>query len=267
MNHKVITGRFPPIDNTINHIKADGNKLDYVISETGSAIGNADVTFSGAFGAALWAVDFHLYAMTRGVKRISNTMRPEATHAYWIPSNPFPKMAPKDQKTKGPSVHGMFPSAPFIADFVGTQGKVVEVPVPGSPETFSAYAMYDVNSGALKRVALVNLVEWNPSMPRHRGHATISLDFGDGFEEATEDGLQPASVHRMHADNGAAAKGFDLGGFHDNVTWAGEQWTFKVDTGRGHFPHGKENEPVTINDDGKATVTVPDSEAVIVSFR
>lgn len=262
MNHKAITARFPPIDKTIEHIKQNGNKVDYVISETGSAIGNADVSFSGSFGAALWAVDFHLYAMTRGVKRVSNTMRPEATHAYWIPVDPyappFAEKNPKNQKTTGPAVQGMFPSAPFIADFVGTQGKVVEISVPGSPEHFSAYALYDEKTGSVKRVALVNLVVWSPSIGKERGNAHITLTSGQGFKAAT--------VRRMHSDNGAAGKGFDLGDSpHDNVTWAGEQWTYKVDQGQGHFPHGKEDEDATIKD-GKVTVKVPDSEAIIVSF-
>jgi hypothetical protein len=72
MNHTAITARFPIIDKDIKYIQDNHNSLAYIISETGSAIGAPHVNFSASFGAALWAVDFHLVAMSRGVKRIKH---------------------------------------------------------------------------------------------------------------------------------------------------------------------------------------------------
>lgn len=249
MNHKTIADRFPPIDTAIKYIQENEKSLDFVISETGSIIGGEPIVKSGGFGAALWAVDFHLTAMTRGVKRISNTQRPEATHAFWVPDRSGKKNSP------GPAVHGIFPSAAFIADFVGKgDGKAVEIQVAGSPQYFSAYAMYA--SGKLRRVALVNLKQWYPDSKEDRGHAAVTLDVGASGK---------ATVQRMHADRGSVAMGFDLGGSDDNATWAGEQWSYKIDQGKGHFSHGKEHEEAKV-EKGALEVKVPDSEAIIVSF-
>ena len=62
------------------------------------------------------------------------------------------------------------------------------------------------------------------------------------------------------------ALGYDIGGSDANVTWAGEQWSYKIDNGKGHFPHGKQEETVQVKK-GVAEVKVPDSEAVIVWIR
>lgn len=255
MNHTAITSRFPPIDKSIKYINNNYNNLAYVISETGSAIGAQPVDFSASFGAALWAVDFHLLAMSRGVKRISNTMRPEATHSYWIPDNSG------GSKTKGPAVHGIFASAPFIADFVGNGsiGKVVEIEIPGKPDLLSGYALYDQDTKAIERLALVNLKEWYPGLSPKRGNATVSLDVGDSIESVT--------IRRLHAQNGAAAMGLDLGGADDNVTWAGEQWTYTIDRGMGHIPTGHAIRETVKVENGQVVVVVPDSEAVIVTFN
>lgn len=252
MSHKAITGRFGPLDEAVKYISDNEKKLSYVISETGSAIGGENVEFAGSFAAALWAVDFHLYAMTRGVQRISNTMRPEATHAFWIPDDSAPG--------KNASVQGLFPAAPFIADFVGKDSatSVAEIKVDGTPDHFTAYAAYNKGSGAIKRVALVNLVEWSHKSEGNRGNTTVTLDIK---------GAKPSTVQRLHAENGAGALGFDHNqNPHDNITWAGEQWSVSLDSGKGHFSHGKEHEIVKMVG-GKPTVYVPDSEAVIVSFK
>ncbi|KAJ6104680.1 hypothetical protein N7523_011000 [Penicillium sp. IBT 18751x] len=53
-----------------------------VLSKVGSAIGGSPVSFGDGYGAAIWAIDFHLASMTRGVKRMCNTMGPDSTHSF-----------------------------------------------------------------------------------------------------------------------------------------------------------------------------------------
>ena len=255
MNHAAITGHFPVITQGVEYVEAHDKEMAYVISEAGSSTGALPVYFAGGFGAALWAVDFHLYAMTRGVKRISNTMRPEATHGFWVPDDSGKPL------TLGPAAHGIFPSAAFVADFIGKNsvGKVAVVDVPGNPDYFSAYAMYDGQTGNVTRVALVNLNAWNSTSGVDRGNATITLYVGDELKSGT--------VERLHAKNGATAVGFVLGGVDNNVTWAGTQWTYKVDQGKGHQPHAVKEETIPVSKAGKMEVIVPNSEAVIVTLR
>ncbi|KAJ6091652.1 hypothetical protein N7467_003621 [Penicillium canescens] len=254
MNHHAIAERFPKMRRGIEYIhKADSN-IGFVISELGCALGGPPISFAGAFGAALWAVDFHLTAMARGVKRVSNTMRPEATHSFWVPNDIGPQ-------TSGPSVQGVFPSAAFITDFVGkgdSLGKVIEIDVPGTPQFFSAFAMYNLQSGKLARVALVNLKQWDHNSKDDRGSAEVILN--------VDAGVGSLHARRLHAEKGTSAMGFDLGGHGDNVTWAGEQWSHTVDGGKGHFVDGSMvQEKVTV-ENGHGTVSVLDSEAIIVYF-
>jgi hypothetical protein len=181
-------------------------------------------------------------------------MRPEATHSFWVPNDMGPQ-------TSGPSVQGVFPSAAFITDFVGkgdSLGKVIEIDVSGTPQFFSAFAMYNLQSGKLARVALVNLKQWDHNSKDDRGSAEVILN--------VDAGVGSLHARRLHAEKGTSAMGFDLGGHEDNVTWAGEQWSHTVDGGKGHFVDGSMvQEEVTV-ENGHGTVSVLDSEAITVYF-
>ncbi|KAI9924217.1 hypothetical protein MW887_007167 [Aspergillus wentii] len=250
MNHSYILEHLAPYEQAMSDIK--NQDVPFVLSEVGSVLGGAPIKFSGGFGAAMWAVDMHLAAMARGIQRVTNTERPEAAHAFWVPDTTGPP-------TKRPVVQGVFPAAPFIADFVGKDGKVVEIPLKGGNELFTAYAMYNQQTSKVDKVALINLKQWDESSKAHRGSATITLNVGNDVKSAI--------VQRMKSRKGSSAVGFDLGGAGENVTWAGEQWTYAVDQGKGHFIDGhKVEEQVKVNN-GKVVVHVPDTEAVIVFFN
>lgn len=254
MNHTAILKHLAPYETAMKSVHGHRPNISFVLSEVGSVIGGAPTNFSGGFGAAIWAADFHLAAMARGIKRVSNTQRPEATHAYWIPDDSGPK-------TGRPVVQGIFPAAAYVADFVGkgdSLGKVAEMEVHQGNGLFTAYAMYGHQSKMIERVALVNLKQWDASSKTPRGTTTVTLN--------VDNTVKSAVVKRLHADQGWSAVGFDLGGAQQNVTWAGEQWTYAIDHGMGHFPSGGlQQESTAVN--GTVTVTVPDTEAVIVFFQ
>ncbi|KAJ5091704.1 hypothetical protein NUU61_006574 [Penicillium alfredii] len=252
MNHTAITERFPPLNKSIADIKKTDPKIDFVLSETAGVMGGRPIKYAGGFGSAMWAVDFHLTAMAAGVKRVSNTMRPEAAHAFWVSDSSAPK-------TRRPMVQGVFPSAPFIADFVGKddQGKVIELPT--GHELFTAYAKYDVHTGKLARIALINLKRWDPTSPEKRGAASVTLDVGDRNAENVR-------MERMESGQGSAGLGLDYGGPTHNVTWAGEQWSHKVDKGKGHYVLGGRVQEIVHVNHGKAEVLIPDTEAAIIYF-
>jgi hypothetical protein len=254
MNHTAILKHLAPYEEAMKFVHKHNTNISFVLSEVGSVIGGGPMNFSGAFGAAIWAADFHLAAMSRGIKRVSNTQRPEATHAFWIPDDSGPK-------TGQPVVQGIFPAAAYITDFVGkgdTLGKVVEMDVHQGNGLFTAYAMYGHLSERIDRVALVNLKQWDMSSKTPRGNTTVTLN--------VDTAVKSAVIQRLHADQGWSAVGFDLGGAQQNVTWAGEQWTYAIDQGLGHFPSGiTQQESVAVN--GTVKVTVPDTEAVVVFFQ
>ncbi|KAK6843624.1 hypothetical protein PG987_004484 [Apiospora arundinis] len=119
--------------------------------------------------------------------------------------------------------------------------------------------MYDTRqNGKLERVALVNLRLYN-------GTQTPSDKRGvETFRVPVPQGVKSVKVRRLHADRGAAAMGYDFGGREHNVTWAGQQWSYSIDQGKGH---GKVVEDEVKVQNGVAAVQVPDSEAVIVFVK
>ena len=251
MNHSAITDRFSGYEKSIDYIKRQYPGVQYVLSETGAAIGtpNPPTNFCDGFGSALWSVDFNLAAMVRRVDRLADSGRPAAAHSSWVPDD--------SSKNQGPTVRAPFAVDPMMADFVGkTSHKVVEVAISGTPDLMSAYAGYATQSGNLDRIALVNMHSWSASDKSSRPVRQIRIPLPSS--------VKSVKVQRLHADHGAGALGFDLGGAGANVTWAGEQWTYKVDKGAGHFPSGKTEEDTVSVVNGVAQVPMPDSEAAIV---
>ena len=194
-------------------------------------------------------MDFNLAAMVRRVDRLADSGRPAAQHSSWVPDN--------SSQNEGPSVRAPFAVDPMMADFVGkTPHSITELSISGNPDVMSAYAGYDSKTGKLDRVALVNMHLWENGQNTPRPVRTMNLEIGNQ--------AQVVRVQRLHADHGAKALGYDLGGPHANVTWAGEQWTYKLDRGEGHFVTGQVQEESVQVKNGVAAIPVPDSEAVIV---
>lgn len=146
----------------------------------------------------------------------------------------------------------MFYALPFTADFVSNSGatqSVVEQDLKS--DYFTAYAMY--SGGTLARVALVNLRMWRKS----DGTARPSETFPVKVPASTTS----VRVRRLHADAGAEASGSDVDSSQP-ITYAGEEWSYAADDGKGHSV-GAVDETVAVSN-GVANIVVPDSEAVIV---
>ena len=253
MSHTVIKSRLNSYQAAIDYVEKNDPKVAFILSEVGSTLNTVPIDFAGGFGAAMWAVDFHLSAMCRGIKRVANTQRPEAAHAFWISDDTGPV-------TKRPIVQGIFPAAAFITDFVGSKslGQVSEISLSDKGR-FTAYAMYGIDSDRVERVALVNLKEWNEDSGSSRGSKTVTLKVDDDVSSAT--------VRRMHADRGSLAVGYDWGGSDNNVSYAGEQWSYAIDLGKGHYTDGSMVEESIVLSNGKFEVIVPDTEAVLVFLK
>jgi hypothetical protein len=253
MSHADIVSHLQPYLKVVDWIKKKQKPYPLVLSEVGSAIGGSPVSFGGGFGAAIWAVDFHLASMTRGVQRICNTMGPDSTHSFWLPTE-------TGHQTTGPAVQGIFPSAAFIVDFVGKNDTLGTVSnLTSNARYLSAYAAYGLDSNKPMRIALINLREWHesdtPAVSTPRGFYNVTLSVSDSAKSVT--------VKRMQSEKGSLARGFDQGGHGENVTWAGEQWSYKVDNGKGHFVSGPQEESMDV-DQGRVHIFVHDTEAVIV---
>ncbi|KAH8892826.1 hypothetical protein GQ53DRAFT_822338 [Thozetella sp. PMI_491] len=249
LNHTAIANRLGKYQKNIDASR--NAKLPFVISEGAaclSAAGNAKV-FCGGFAFTLWAVDSNLAAMTAGVSRIANMVgRPAAARTFWVPND-------SATDNPGPQVRAPFPATMFLNDFVGKDNLSAIVSVETNRQLLSAYGMYNDATQKLERMALLNLHVYNGTKGNTRGVIEFEVAVGN---------VASVRVQRLHANLGIAAMGFDYGGPAHNVSWAGEQWSYSVDKGNGHFTSGKVQEQVVAVSGGTAVISIPDSEAVIV---
>lgn len=252
MNHTAVTTHFDELVSQIQYLRANNPEVRFVLSETGSGTSSI-IEIQAGFGAALWCVDFQLYSLTQGVSRVDATHRPAALHSYWVPDDSVPTINP------GPQVRGVWYALPFVADFIGRNpGKVAALDL-GS-DTLTAYAIYDASKNTVSKVAVINLQVWvEDGSTGTRGEQTLSIPvppWTRSFE-----------VRRLKSTAGAQAMGYDYAGPSQNITWAGEQWSYKLDEGKGHLVSGiptVESYSVT---NGNAVVHVSDTEAVLVTFQ
>lgn len=253
MSPDAIATRLDKYTASINAAKSAG--FSYFINEDAAMLSAPTTEFSDGYGYTLWAAEFQLACMARGVSRVSNLAgRPSAKRVFWVPDNSaYPR-------NPGPHVRAPFAAAPYAADFRGSEANigVVKVPLGPNVKLLSAYAAYEGTQ--LKRVALLNLRVWRPAISEER--PKTNFKFSVPFQSGT------VTVRRLRADRGVAAMGYDwcksqINGCADghNVTWAGEQWTKLIDNGVGH---GGGVEKVINVVNGEVVVNVPDSEAVIV---
>jgi hypothetical protein len=250
MNHTAITSLFSSFASQIEYLQANDTDVQFVLSETGSGT-QSSIEIQAGFGAALWCIDFQLYSLTKGVSRVDATHRPAALHSYWVPDDSAGDTNP------GPQVRGVWYALPFIADFIGHHpGKVIEVDL-GS-DVLTAYAMYDASTKRLSKVALINLRTWVEGESNDRGSENVSIPISSGNSTYR--------VQRLVSTAGAQAMGFDYGGPTENITWAGEQWSYSIGQGKGHLVTGVPTGETHIVTNGEVKIEVSDSEAVLVTF-
>ncbi|KAK5174300.1 uncharacterized protein LTR77_001380 [Saxophila tyrrhenica] len=260
MSHHAIVSKFNNgYGAGLQYIQANDPAVSYIISESGSSLIGPPLEFQDAFGAALWVVDFELYAMSQGVKRVDQTGRPAASHSLWVPDTSANDPSNGNQQNIGPQVRGPYYGLPMVADFMGTSsGRVVELL---GEDLATAYAIYDPSSGALSKVALVNLKFWSADVGGTRGSMT--------FDIPVNSSVSSVKVQRLRTAAGAHALGYDNQGKCGNggmITWAGETWSYKLDNGNGSPVDGVNASETVDVCDGVASVELPDSEAAIVFF-
>lgn len=239
-----------PHRENIAFLRAKHPNVPYILSETGPQLSGADVTkYLNTLAYTLYCVDFMLYSMSVGVARVDGTQRPANTHSYWVPASGRLTQNP------GNEVRAPYYAWPYIADFLGntkaTTG-VVELAVGAEKDQRSAYAVYEDDK--LVRIALLNMKPWEAESKEKRGSTTFEIN-----------GINQKNIRVAHltAKDGVSAGGFDYNG--KNITWAGEQWAYKIDRGHGHRVRGGWI-PLDTTCSGKICVEVSDSEAVMLDF-
>ncbi|KZP27312.1 glycoside hydrolase family 79 protein [Athelia psychrophila] len=218
--------------------------LDYVLGETNSYSCHGAPGVSNTAGAALWALDYLLYAPQIGISRVFfhegigykyNLIQPVALNRSILDGSALAKpLAPHFQPA--------YYAAIIAAEAIGKTGstKAVELTI-GSP-TIAGYAFYE--SGTLARVLLINSKAYLSTTTTSRGSVHVSLDFtGSG---TTPRVMEMKKLIIGHADDTAG------------LTWGGQ--TYETSTG---LVSGSESALVTLVASG---VNISDTEAILLQF-
>ena len=133
-------------------------------------------------------------------------------------------------------------------DFVGGSTSLQVSHIDLADAHLSAYAGYE--HGKLAKVAIINMNAWNATQTGTRPVEEFGVPVPTGVKGVTVQFLTAPGADSWAPDRG--------------ISWAGRQWRWDTNLGEG-FQAVKNT--ITVNViDGIATVSVKDSEAIVVSW-
>ena len=214
---------------------ADGGNPDYIIGEHNSLYGGGAAGLSDVFGAALWAMDFSLYAASTGViKRVHFHQSVGSPYAAWWPNSP--------QQTK-PPYYGKMAASTFLAGS-NAPGFIVTPFGFGSTSSADLDVGYTVKvNGVVTRYAVLNLREYTGSGTRGSRKHNIAVDYGSTWV-----------VKRLTAANAHSTSG---------VTFNGYAYEYATQ-GKPARVSSLPSDEVVKAVNGQVPVTVADSEAIVL---
>ncbi|KAG5651791.1 hypothetical protein H0H81_007377 [Sphagnurus paluster] len=219
--------------------------LQYVLGETNSYACHGAPGVSNTAGAALWQIDYSLYALQLGVSKLFfhqgigykyNMIQPAPLN--WSSTTDAPLSPPQ-----APHIQPQYYAALVVAEAIGmsTTTRVAEVFVDSAVVT--GYAFYEKEQ--LVRAVFVNLNGYfNASAPRGSVHLDLAFA-GQGVQ-----GPAAVSVKRLAIDYASDVAG---------LTWGGQ--TYETADGRVAGQLNMTTGPVS------AGVDIWDSEAILLSFQ
>lgn len=237
MNHTAVV-------NSINkHVKLanelSGVAADYILGEHNSLYGGGASGLSNVFGAGLWVLEISANAASTGlIKREHFHQSVGAPYSAWLPV----KSGSKSPQTF-PPYYGKMAAAVFLADSANIQVK--KISLNGSADHDSGYGAYE--NGQLKRIALLNLREYDSSSGNSRGEQKYTVK------------VQPHEswvVQRLTAAGSDVVSGVTYNGFSYEYSSMGKPVQVQGTAS---------NERAQANSQGNLVITVADSEAVIVT--
>ncbi|KAK4672308.1 hypothetical protein QC763_101970 [Podospora pseudopauciseta] len=234
-----------------------------IFGETNSLYNQGRPGLSNTFGAALWVVDFNLYAASKGFKRVHMHQGTNYRYASWQPI----ETNVTSIGTK-PPYYGNIATAAAL----GRHEKVEVVSIPLTWHREAAYAIY--HGGILSRVVVVNMRGYNTTVdgeglvplpnPPKRGSVEYSFQLGGlGKRAGVDVGVtvgyrQKVKVQRLRANGSDAVTG---------ISWDGWSYNYELDQGRparmGNVTTGEE---VEVDGMGRVKVGVEDSSAALLVF-
>ncbi|KAL7792077.1 glycoside hydrolase family 79 protein [Trichoderma ceciliae] len=230
MSHTAVVNS---ITSHVNYAKTSTINAEYIIGEHNSLYGGGASGLSDVFGAALWAMEFSLYAASSGViKRIHFHQSVGSPYAAWVPSGTLATNAP---------YYGKLAASTFLARSNTIDVKTITLNKDADKD--SGYGAYI--DGHLRRIAVLNLRQYN-SGSGSRGNQTYSVQVAPGSSWASQ---------RLTAAGATDKTGVTFNGF-----------SYDADSnGLAKRVSGKESGKIIKADHhGNITFTVQDSEAIVL---
>lgn len=235
MQHSNSVGYLNSIASSISAVEGAG--LNFVQSETNSISCQGLDVASGSFGSAIWTLDWGLLFATRGAKWIN--LHTGSSYRY----APFQPIKVNDTD---PFVRPNYAALLAIQETIGAPGTspvIAELPVSSGAASLAAYGVWENNEP--KRITLINTAIYNQTssdVAPPTTNFTISLP---------RNANSSVSVKRLTAPGADVLSG---------ALFGGQSWE------DGCVPSGEADVEQYTASDGKVTVPVRSSEAVVVSF-
>ncbi|KAG1730932.1 glycoside hydrolase family 79 protein [Suillus paluster] len=218
------------------------NGLNYILGETNSMSCHGAPDVSNTAGAALWLLDYSLYATQIGISRIHfhegigykyNLIQPVTLNYSILDGSPIAPLAPHIQPP--------YYAAIIAAEAIGTSGTTQAVEIVIDENDVSGYAFYE--NGVLSKAVLINTIAYFVGAGE-RNSTHIDFSFTGSGNTAKE----------------MSVKTLKIGYATDttNLTWGGQ--TYETSDGRvsGHLT--VDILPVS------SGVDLQETEAILVTF-
>lgn len=222
--------------------------LPFILGETNSLYNEGAPGLSNSFGAALWGVDFNLWCAANNIRRTHMHQGTDYRYASWQPIE-------TNKTTKGTKApyYGNIAVAAFMGNLTSpaTVPSIVNLPLPKGEE--AAYAAYVGDK--LAKVIVINMMEYNSSN-----------NYTDDYPRPVETySFQlPSEYHGQATTQRLSANGSDA---LSGITFDGYSYNYELENGMPVLlKNVTRNEKVEINRQGKMSVDMPRSSAIIVNF-
>lgn len=218
--------------------------LDYVLGETNSYACHGAPGVSNTAGAALWTLDYALFAPQIGISRVFfhegvgfkyNLIQPATLTRSTLDGSSLPAPLP-------PHVQPQYYAAVVAAEAIGSTGSSQAVELSVDDPTVSGYAFFE--GGKLVRALFVNFKAFLASSAA-RGVVHISLGFAETSTRASNITIKRLAIE--HAD--------DTSG----LAWGGQ--SYEIANGR------KSGTLITTTGSVQSGFDIHDTEAVLVTFH
>ncbi|KAF8208873.1 glycoside hydrolase family 79 protein [Mycena galopus ATCC 62051] len=243
MTKATIRSNLSSFSSDIEAVQAQG--LDYVFGETNSYSCHGAPGVSNTAGAALWTLDYALYASQIGASRVYfhegigykyNLIQPLTLTRSILDGSTL-------ATPQAPHIQPQYYAAIIIAEAIGDSGDTQVTELSISDTRMAGYAFYE--SGTLKRAVFINSLAYLTTTTTARPSTHVNLAFSGSGTAPTSFTVKRLIIN--HAD--------DVSG----LSWGGQNW----ETSNALVSGTLTSESGTV----AAGIDIPATQAVMLSFN